>query len=129
MLTHLVLSVAALAMQAPAQPSGMVYGQVRSSATGEPLRYAVVEVVSANARNPIRAQTDGDGFYYLHNIPTGWRVLRASHIDHAPHEAEVHVRTGSRCMRWERLPDFEIARTGQSTCALRRSSASNFIAR
>jgi hypothetical protein len=96
MLAHLVLSVAALAMQAPAQPSGMVYGQVRSSATGEPLRYAVIEVVSASTRNPIRAQTDAEGFYYLHNIPAGWRLLRASHIDHAPHEAEVHVRSGSQ---------------------------------
>jgi hypothetical protein len=96
MLASLVLSLAAIAMQPPAQPSGMVYGQVRSSATGEPIRYAVVEVVNARTREPMRAQTDKDGFYYLHNIPEGWRVLRASHIDHAAHEAEVHVRSGAQ---------------------------------
>lgn len=95
MLANLVLTIAAATLQA--QPTtGLVYGQVRSSASGEPLRYAVVEVVDAGTREPIRVETDRDGYYYLQNVPVGFRMLRATHINHAPLEAGVRVRPGGQ---------------------------------
>jgi hypothetical protein len=95
MLANLVLTIAAATFQA--QPTtGLVYGQVRSSASGEPLRYAVVEVVDGGLREAIRAETDRDGYYYLQNVPVGFRLLRATHINHAPLEAQVRVRAGAQ---------------------------------
>jgi hypothetical protein len=94
MLAHLILAAAASVAQVQPASSGLVYGQVRNSGTGEPIRYAVIEVVLSGRQQPIRAETDRNGFYYLQQIPTGWRLLRATHIDHAPLEAEVRVRSG-----------------------------------
>ncbi|CAN5692256.1 hypothetical protein BH23GEM9_BH23GEM9_21080 [soil metagenome] len=67
-----------------------VWGQVRSEQTGAPLRYAVVEVVSRSLA-PMNAVTDSSGVYVLRDVPAGRRLLRATHIDHAPHEVELLV--------------------------------------
>lgn len=96
MLANLVLTIAAATFQAQPPATGLVYGQVRSRGSDEPLRYAVVEVVDPSRSEPLRAQTDGNGFYYLQNIPAGWRLLRASHIDHAPVEIDFRVREGGQ---------------------------------
>src|SRR5690606_29456553 len=64
--------------------------QVRSEDTGLPLRYAIVEVIARGAEN-VAASTDSNGVYVLRNIPTGRRLLRVTHIDHAPNEIEILV--------------------------------------
>src|SRR5687768_4145605 len=74
-------------------PNATVRGQVRSEGNGAPLRMAVVEVVSG--RRAITATTDSLGVYVLRNVPSGRRVLRATHFDHAPLEVEVVVNSTS----------------------------------
>ncbi|MBR9990257.1 MAG: carboxypeptidase regulatory-like domain-containing protein [Gemmatimonadetes bacterium] len=68
----------------------MVWGQVRSEDSGLPLRFAVVEVVTQGFNN-VAASTDSNGVYVLRNVPPGRRLLRVSHIDHAPNEIEILV--------------------------------------
>ena len=75
-------------------PNAMVWGQVRSEKTGAPLRSAVVELVAGGRQ--ISTVTDSFGIYYLRDVPSGRRLLRASHIDHAPNEAEMLVLAGDR---------------------------------
>jgi Carboxypeptidase regulatory-like domain len=94
MLANLVLTIAAATFQVQPPATGLVYGQVRSGQTDEPLRYAVVQVFDPVSGDTIRAETDRNGFYYLQNIPAGWRELRATHFDHAPLEIAVRVRAG-----------------------------------
>jgi hypothetical protein len=73
---------------APARSFATVWGQVRSERTGIPLRYALVEVHTPGMP-PTVAATDSNGVYVLRDVPPGRRLLRATHIDHAPHEIEV----------------------------------------
>src|SRR5688500_1973220 len=79
--------IAALSLQQG--PNATVRGQVRSEGTGNPLRLATVEVVSAN--RILQTTTDSFGVYVLRNVPSGRRILRATHLDHAPLEIEVVV--------------------------------------
>jgi hypothetical protein len=72
------------------RPQTMVWGQVRSEDTGMPLRYAVVELITHGLHNAA-ASTDSNGVYVLRNIPSGRRLLRVTHIDHAPNEIEILV--------------------------------------
>jgi hypothetical protein len=74
----------------PHRAVGTVWGQVRSEKTGAPLRYAVVEVLAAGYA-PVSAATDSNGVYVLRDVLAGRRLLRATHIDHAPHEVEILV--------------------------------------
>ena len=83
MLGTLALAVlTALPMQ---DPPGTISGRVRSAGTGAPIPYAVVEVLRANA-DPIRVEANANGIYIIANVPAGSYTVRASHIDHAPHE-------------------------------------------
>ena len=79
--------IAALSLQQG--PNATVRGQVRSEGSGNPLRLATVEVVSANRIH--QTTTDSFGVYVLRNVPSGRRILRATHLDHAPLEIEVVV--------------------------------------
>lgn len=72
------------------RPHTMVWGQVRSEDTGLPLRYAIVELITHGAHN-VAATTDSNGVYVLRDIPSGRRLLRVTHIDHAPNEIEILV--------------------------------------
>jgi hypothetical protein len=65
-----------------------VWGQVRSERTGAPLRHALVEVLTPGLP-PATAVTDSNGVYVVRDVPPGRRLLRATHLDHAPHEVEV----------------------------------------
>src|SRR5688572_23785752 len=86
------VSLALLAAMSLQQgPNATVRGQVRSEGNGAPLRYATVEVVSAN--RVIQTTTDTLGVYVLRGVPNGRRVLRATHFDHAPLEIEIIVNT------------------------------------
>jgi hypothetical protein len=71
-------------------PQTMVWGQVRSEKTGAPLRFAIVELVTSSPR-ALSATTDSNGVYVLRDVPSGRRMLRVTHIDHAPNEIEVIV--------------------------------------
>ena len=68
----------------------MVWGQVRSEKTGAPLRYAIVELVAPGYRT-FATSTDSNGIYVLRGIPSGRRLVRVTHIDHAPNEIEILV--------------------------------------
>lgn len=83
--------VAAVSLQQG--PNATVRGQVRSEGSGAPLRLAVIQVVSANRF--IQTTTDSAGVYILRNVPAGRRVLRATHIDHAPLEVEVVINSSN----------------------------------
>jgi hypothetical protein len=72
----------------PSRAMATVWGQVRSERTGAPLRYAVIEAVLPGLA-PVSAVTDSNGVYVLRDVLPGRRLLRATHIDHAPHEVEV----------------------------------------
>lgn len=98
-----VARTAQRATAALAAPSATVWGQVRSEKDGTPLRNALVELVTAS-RQPASAVTDSTGVYILHGVPAGRRLLRATHIDHAPNEAEMLVAGGER-----HILDFELA--------------------
>jgi hypothetical protein len=91
---HAFSLVASLALM---QDPGMavVRGQVRSHSTGAPLRFATVEVVAAGRRR-IQTETDSVGVYVLPNIPSGRRIIRVTHFDHAPHELELPVAPGQQ---------------------------------
>ena len=89
------LSLALLAAVSLQQgPNATVRGQVRSEISKAPLRLAVVEVISASNR-VIQTTTDTLGVYVLRNVPSGRRVVRATHFDHAPLEIEVVVNSRS----------------------------------
>src|SRR5512132_2375267 len=75
-----------VAQARPIAGSATVHGQVRSEGNGAPLPGAVVELVASGAS--IIATTDSLGVYILKNVPVGRRLLRATHIDHAPLEVE-----------------------------------------
>ncbi|MGQ0815408.1 MAG: carboxypeptidase regulatory-like domain-containing protein [Gemmatimonadota bacterium] len=70
-------------------PMATVYGQVRSDAMSLPLSGASIQVISAGISS--HATTDSFGVYRLRNVPIGRRLLRATHIDHAPLEVEIVV--------------------------------------
>lgn len=93
MLVNFTLSLVASVglIQDPA--TTLVWGQVRSTRTGTPLSYALIEVISAG-RSDIQVQTDSLGFYNLPNIAPGRRLVRARHVDHAPHEIELIIASG-----------------------------------
>jgi hypothetical protein len=76
------------AVTPPARATATVWGQVRSERTGAPLRYAVVEALLPGLA-PAAAVTDSNGVYVLRDVLPGRRVLRATHIDHAPNEVEI----------------------------------------
>ncbi|HET9440153.1 MAG TPA: carboxypeptidase regulatory-like domain-containing protein [Longimicrobiales bacterium] len=93
----LAFSLALLAAVSLQQgPNATVRGQVRSEGSGAPLRLATVQVVTAN--RVIQATTDTLGMYVLRNVPSGRRVLRATHFDHAPLEIEVIVKGSNQVM-------------------------------
>lgn len=84
------LSLAFLTAAALQQgPTATVHGQVRSEATGTPLSGAAVEIVAAGVSK--LATTDSVGTYVIKNIPVGRRLVRATHIDHAPLEVEIVI--------------------------------------
>lgn len=83
------LALAVLATLPQQEAPGTIWGQVRSGSTGSPILFAVVEIIREG--DPIRVETDEKGFYILRNIPAGRHMVRASHIDHAPHEVEATV--------------------------------------
>jgi hypothetical protein len=72
----------------PSRALATVWGQVRSERTGAPLRFAVIEALVPGLA-PVSAMTDSNGVYVLRDVLPGRRLLRATHIDHAPHEVEV----------------------------------------
>lgn len=95
----LALAFSTALQQPPAAPTalaGVVWGRVRSESTGAPIRYATVQVVGPDGRARAAAQTDARGYYELRDVPVGQRLLRATHIDHAPHEVIVIVNSHAR---------------------------------
>lgn len=87
MLAAFSLAFMTAAVMAQQGPSTTVHGQVRSEGSNAPLRGAVVEVVSAGSYS--MATTDSLGIYVLRKVPVGRRLLRATHLDHAPLEVEI----------------------------------------
>lgn len=76
--------------RAQVTPQTMVWGQVRSEKTGAPLRHAIVELISHGIHDAT-ASTDSNGVYVLRGVPSGRRLLRVTHFDHAPNEIEILV--------------------------------------
>lgn len=74
-----------------AQGTAIVWGQVRSEKTGAPLSGALVEVRSPGGITALSAATDSNGVYVLRGVPHGRQLVRAMHMDHAPHEIEILV--------------------------------------
>src|SRR5688572_32980148 len=107
----LVASVAPLVAQGatrlPAQPpahsGATVSGQVRSDRTNGPLRHATIELVAPGVQ-PITAVSDSNGVYVIRDVPTGRRMLRATHLDHAPNEIELLIVAERR-----HFVDFDLA--------------------
>jgi hypothetical protein len=89
------LLVAVLSASIAQQPAGTVAGVVRSEGSEAPLRFATIEVVLPG-RAPTSAVSDSLGAYVLRNVPAGRRVVRVTHFDHAPHEAEIIVPTSGQ---------------------------------
>lgn len=87
----LLLHLAALPAALRAQEGG-VRGVVRSGGNGEPLQGAVVELVGVE--RPRSTMAGVGGGYVLSGISAGRRLVRASHIGHAPLEVEVLVPPG-----------------------------------
>ncbi len=82
----------AIAAAVPQQPGGaVVWGQVRSDATGGVLRYATVEVLGRPGAPRLTVETDANGYYVLRDVPPGRQILRATHIDHAPHHVQLVI--------------------------------------
>lgn len=75
-----------------AQTTGTVRGQVVSEGMRSGLPAAVVEIVGLE--RPLAAAAGPSGAYELRDVPAGRRVLRATHIGHAPLEIEVVVPAG-----------------------------------
>lgn len=125
MFASLAFSLAAtvaIVQQDPA--TTLVWGQVTSTGTGAPLSYAVVEVVAGGGAGT-RVQTDSLGFYTLADVPAGRRLVRATHVDHAPHEVELIVASGQNMyvdfeldLRPVKLPTV-LAQAGKLSRALR----------
>jgi hypothetical protein len=78
-----------LASPLSAQSEGVVRGRVRSETTGEPLVAATVEL--RDGERARAAATGRDGSYLLRGVSAGRRLLRVSHLGHAPLEMEVLV--------------------------------------
>ena len=93
LLLALSLSLAGLQQQVPSpQAQGaIIWGQVRSERTGAPLSGALVEVRPPGGLTVLSAATDTNGVYVLRGVPHGRQLVRAMHIDHAPHEIEILV--------------------------------------
>lgn len=75
-----------------AQGTGTVVGRVVSDGGLGGLPAAVVEVVGRD--RPLAAAAGPSGAYELRGVPAGRRLLRATHIGHAPLEVEVVVAAG-----------------------------------
>lgn len=86
-------TVSGMSRGSDARAGATVWGQIRSEQTGAPLRFAVVEVAGGGLE-PLAAATDSNGVYVLRDVPPGRRLLRASHIDHAPNEVEILIVDG-----------------------------------
>ncbi|MBI4543963.1 MAG: carboxypeptidase regulatory-like domain-containing protein [Gemmatimonadetes bacterium] len=113
MLSTLFLATLILSAPAPDPETGLVRGQVRSETTRNGLPFAIVEVIAENKR--LVTVTDAAGNYVI-RVSAGPRLLRASHIDHAPLEVEVLVPAGGEVvldlvleLRPVRLPGVKTA--------------------
>ncbi|MGQ0562014.1 MAG: TonB-dependent receptor [Gemmatimonadota bacterium] len=89
MLAALSLAFVTAAAVVQQGPTATVHGQVRSEGSGAALAGAVVHIASAGVT--LHATTDAAGVYFLRNVPVGRRLLRATHLDHAPLEVEIIV--------------------------------------
>lgn len=91
----LPLALAALLAAAPADTlrPGSIRGSVQGDPAGVPLPLAVVQVELGTGR-VLDTTTDSTGAYRLGGIPAGRRLLRVTHLDHAPLELEVLVPAG-----------------------------------
>lgn len=90
-----LLSLLALLLAAAplgAQAAGSVRGVVRSEQSATPLGSAMVELVVEGERRAVAA--DPTGRYRLVGVSPGRRLVRASHVGHAPLEIEVVVPAG-----------------------------------
>jgi hypothetical protein len=94
----LAFAVTAAVQQPSPAPSsaGVVWGQVRSESSGAPIRYAIVQIIGPDGRARDAAQTDARGYYVLRDVPVGQRLIRATHLDHAPHEVIVIVNANAQ---------------------------------
>lgn len=88
----LVLLLSLATMLPQQQPGGaVVWGRVRSENTNAALPYATVELITADPSQRMIVETDANGYYILRDVPPGRRLLRATHIDHAPLEVRLIV--------------------------------------
>jgi hypothetical protein len=87
----LLCAVAFVAPALDAQQGG-VRGQVRSGGNGEALAGAVVEVVAGERTHTTMAGARGE--YAVSGVRAGRRMVRATHIGHAPLEIEVLIAAG-----------------------------------
>ena len=101
MVGPLALAVVMMASLQQGPAGGMIRGEVRSHGSRTPLRYATVELLSQPALSPV--STDSTGAYQLRNIPSGWHLMRVTHIDHATFQEEVLIAEGK-----EVLLDFDL---------------------
>jgi hypothetical protein len=92
-MTFASLLLAAVTVLPAQDGTGSVWGLVRSRSSNAPLAFATIEIIGAGLA-PLQAQTNGEGRYYLRNVPAGRRFIRVTHIDHAPEEIEIVIIAG-----------------------------------
>lgn len=78
-------------LQSVAPDSGYVFGVVRDSLTGKPLRGAVIDVEGTT----IRFVTEGDSGAFSFNVPTGMRTIVVRMLGYKRSERKVVVVVGS----------------------------------
>ncbi len=87
-LAALVLLAATVALPAQTAATGSISGRVFNPATSEYIRNVEITVAGTN----LSAQTEGNGFYRLHNVPEGEVTLNVTYPGYNPVTEKLTVK-------------------------------------
>ena len=83
----LMVTLGAAAAAASSAASAVLSGKVVDSSTGEPLYAASITVKGT----PLRASSDGQGFFTIADVPTGIATLQVQRTGYKSRELSVSV--------------------------------------
>lgn len=94
-LAVLIAATSAATRSAPVAASGSLSGKVVDASTGSPLNAASVSVKGT----ALRGSSDGNGIFFIDEVPVGSAVLEVSRVGYKTRELSVAV-TADDATQW-----------------------------
>ena len=94
-LAFLIAATSAATSRAPVEENGSLGGKVVDGTTGLPVNAASVAVKGT----PLRGSSDGNGAFFIDNVPLGAAVIQVSRVGYKSREISVAV-TADDATQW-----------------------------